>query len=350
MRRCITILLALLCACGSAVAEVVADGTVRYGTSVVLTAAMGGKIGRVDVMEGEYIEAGDPIAELMLTPVYAPCSGTVESLFAATGDSADDAVDQYGAVLTLRPESLYTVYATTDNAYTSVRTGLISSGETVYLKCTKDGSHRGVGRITRIEDDYFLVETTGGAFYSGETVYVYMDAGCAAADRIGKGTVLASEAVGVKAEGDVARMLVAPGEFVEKGQLLMETVGALPEGGFIARDFALRAEIGGYVQAVHVENYGNVERGATLVELCPQEGLEVNALVPAQDIGLVTVGGGATVTLELSDDDLSLTGWVKAVSYLSETGDTGETFFPVRVGFNADDRVKPGMHVTVIIE
>ena len=369
MKRARTILaaLAMLALCAGAGAEVIADGTVDYGPTVTQLAAMGGAVSQVFAQAGAVVQPGDPVASLALQRVYAPCAGTVETLFADEGESATDAVEKYGSAMTLLPESLYTVYVTAEDAYASVRTGLISSGQTVYLKCTRDGSHRGTGRITEIDGELFTVETTGGAFYNGETVYVYMEADYDAVDRIGKGTVVAAESQGVSAEGDVVKLYVDVGDFVEKGQLLMETLGALSEDGEAGEEYLLTADTAGYVKALYVRANDAVERGGLLMEICPPDSLAVTALVGEADVTSVRVGDSATVSIELAEETLRVQGRVEAISYLPETdstgasgasgatgatgatGASGASGYAVRLSVEADARILPGMAATVTI-
>lgn len=362
MKRVLAVLLILSGLCAVARAEVSAQGVVQCGATVSQAATMGGMVKAVDVMAGDYVYPGDPLVTLTPNRVFAPCSGTVESVFAELGESADAAVEQYGGAVSIAPESLYTVYATMDYAYDSVRTSRISSGQTVYLKCTSDGTHRGTGRVTRIEEAVFLVETTGGRFYNGETVYVCMDSDCDSSDRLGKGTVLASEAVSVKAEGFVSRVYVQPGDFVEKGQLLLETLSSLPADGFIDADGVIRAQAEGYVTAVYAQVGGNVEKGDMLIDLCPAGVLEVIARISAGDLPAVSVGSRATAVLELAEDTLRIGGSVSAVSYIPENDESGNTTYAVRLSLDAlaessagegqvsTARVaRPGMHVTVTV-
>lgn len=350
MKRMIRILaaLALVLTGVGARAEVIADGTVGYGSAETVLAAMGGAVAEVRVQQGAYVRAEDTLATLRLSRVYAPCAGTVESVFAGEGDSAADATERYGGALTLLPEQLYTVYVTAEDAYSSVRTGLISSGQPVYLKCTRDGSHRGTGIITEIDGEIFRVETTGGAFYNGETVYVYMAPGYAAADRIGKGTIVASDAVGVAAGGDVAKLYVSAGDFVEKGQLLMETLGAMPEDGE-AGEYRLTAGVEGYVKAIYAEANADIERGGLLAEICPAEALCVTAWVPEADVTAVRVGDAATVSIELAESVLRTRGRVEAISYLPETGSDGGSGYAIRVSVDADAGIVPGLAASVSV-
>lgn len=350
MKRAKIILMALmlLALCAGAQAEVIADGTVSYGPTVTQLSAMGGSVREVYVQEGEYVKAGDPVASLQLNRVYAPCDGTVETIFADEGESASDAVEKYGSAMTLMPESLYTIYVTSEDAYSSVRTGLISSGQQVYMKCTRDGTHRGVGRITQIDGEIFYVDATGGAFYNGETVNVYMEPDYDSEDRIGVGTVVAADAQGVSAEGDVVKLYVDVGDFVEKGQLLMETVGALPGDGD-AGDYLLTAETEGYVRAIHAEAEAELSRDDLLIEICPPENLSVAALVAEADVTSIKVGDRAAVSIELAEETLRVAGTVAAISYLPETDADGGSGYAIQVTFAPDKRIVPGMAATVSI-
>ena len=109
-------------------------------------------------------------------------------------------------------------YETEDNYF-------VHAGGTVYIKCTEDGTHRGTGTITSVDGEEYMVTTTGGEFYVGETVYLYRDADFTYSDRIGIGTLIYSDNTQYDADGTVINMHVAVGDRVERGQLLYETLG-----------------------------------------------------------------------------------------------------------------------------
>lgn len=349
MKRAWLCLAALLAFAGAARADVMVDGTIACGPATSQAARMGGTVSQVFVTAGDYVHAGDPVASLSLTAVYAPCDGTVEALFASHGESAGAATDRYGGVLTLRPENKFSVYATDDGAYKSVRTGLVSVGQAVYLKCTKDGTHRGTGVITGIDGGTIYIEATGGEFHNGETVNVYMESDYDSQDRIAKGTAVATPTVNVEASGDVYRLYVEAGDFVEKGQLLMETLAAMPADGD-ARDCLLTAEADGYVTAVAVQAGGKIERGALLMTYCPANGLLARVPLPEADAVAVSVGDAAALTIDLIDEALFFTGTVSVISYLPEESTEGEVRYAAGIAFEPDPRVFPGMTVTATIE
>lgn len=327
-------------------ALVVTEGTVTTGRSTTQLAAMGGMISSVNVQAGAYVQSGDIIARLNLEAYYAPCDGTIEAIFAETGSSAEDVSDKYGGVLSIAPESAYTLYATAEYAYESLRTQAIKSGQTVYMKCTTNGTHRGTGRITEIDGEIFTIEATGGEFYNGETVYIYLEDDYDTADRLGKGTVIASTVEAVSAEGDIVNLYVGQGDFVEKGQLLFETVGALDQGQSSA-GLELCAETEGYVTAVYATENQRIDRGEVLIEICPIENLILTAYVPETEITALATGDAAIATFELTDEILRLNGTVVDISYLPDGSE--EVRYAVHIALECDDRIAPGMTASVAL-
>ena len=348
MKRAAAILAALWLLCAAAHAELMLDGTVTCMPGVAQEASMGGTVSEVYVQAGDYVHAGDAVARLTPTRVYAPCDGTVEALFAAPGQSADTATSRYGGVMALLPESLYTVYASSEYAYESVRTSQVVPGQPVYMKCTRDGSHRGVGVVTETDGNLIWIDATGGTFHNGETVYVYMESDYQSRDRLAKGTVVASTVRNVSATGYIYKTYVAPGDFVEKGQLLMETLTALPQDGTTG-DCVLTAEAEGYVASVSVQPGTTVQRGAAMLTYCPADGLRVTAQASEFDVNSIALGDPALITAELSEETVSFVGTVSAISYLPGTGGDGETTYDVTIALSREASLAPGMTVTVTL-
>lgn len=349
MKRIAALLMLLCVALPCAHAELQLDGTVTCGPGIAQEAAMGGAVAEVYVQPGDYVRAGDPVARLEPTRVYAPCDGTIEALFALSGDSADTATSRYGGAMALQPESLYTVYASSEYAYDSVRTSHVVPGQEVYLKCTRDGSHRGVGVVTQTDGDLIWIDATAGSFHNGETVYVYMDSGYKSRDRVARGTVEASVIRNVTATGTVYRTYVNQGDFVEKGQLLLETLAQLPDGGNAFTDCLLTAQAEGYVATVSLQPGGAVQRGAAMLTYCPADGLRVTAQASEFDVNSIAPGDPALITAELSEETISLVGTVSAISYLPGTGGDGETTYDVTIALSREATLAPGMTVTVTL-
>ena len=174
----------------AAQAETVFAGEVTAGTTQVIAAPYGGLVEDVRVRVGDSVKIGDPIATVETSKTYASTDGTVSGVFAREGDSADGVKTQYGALVYIEPINRYTLECSTEKGYNSSENRYIHIGESVFLKCTKDGSHQGRGVVTGLdekEDNKFTVEVTGGEFYMGETVDIYRSEDYASASRIGRG-------------------------------------------------------------------------------------------------------------------------------------------------------------------
>ena len=238
----VLLLAALLPACG-ALAEVYTGQTVAAATLRV-EAEDGEALLEAQVRPGAQVCAGDVLASLATTRVFAGQDGTAVRLRAAEGDRVD------GAVLEIAPVSPYTVYCTVDGAYSSPETMLVHAGETLYARCTADGTHRAVGTVTRIDGDTYELCVTGGTLYIGETVYLYRDADFSSSQRTGIGTVVASETETYEAQGALLRLCVEEGAYVERGELLYEYAAegrdalASPVDGVV-----LEADEGGFTLA-----------------------------------------------------------------------------------------------------
>ena len=201
----------------AAQAETVFAGEVTAGTTQVIAAPYGGLVEDVRVRVGDSVKIGDPIATVETRKTYASTDGTVSGVFAREGDSADGVKTQYGALVYIEPINRYTLECSTEKGYNSSENRYIHIGESVFLKCTKDGSHQGRGVVTGLDekdDSKFTVEVTGGEFYMGETVDIYRSGDYASASRIGRGTVGRTKTVAVNAEGSVLRMHVKAGDKV----------------------------------------------------------------------------------------------------------------------------------------
>ncbi len=146
----------------------------------------------VRVRVGDSVKIGDPIATVETSKTYASTDGTVSGVFAREGDSADGVKTQYGALVYIEPINRYTLECSTEKGYNSSENRYIHIGESVFLKCTKDGSHQGRGVVTGLdekEDNKFTVEGDRRRVYMGETVDIYRSEDYASASRIGRGTV-----------------------------------------------------------------------------------------------------------------------------------------------------------------
>ncbi|MBQ8314022.1 MAG: HlyD family efflux transporter periplasmic adaptor subunit [Clostridia bacterium] len=254
---CIALMLAIL-PIGAAMAETI----MIYGTvintqpqSVVCTAD--GTIEQVNVTVGDRVTGGTVIATVETNKVYATTDGTVY-LFGEAGDKVSDITAQYGAVAYISPAQPYTITATATD-----RNGMAVSvipGETVYLRCYKDGKHTGVGVLAKLEKGKYTVVVTEGQFATGETISIYRDPAYTDQSRIGRAKVTIADMVACQGDGYLVKFHVQNGATVEKGTLLYETISGTFAPGSSQHNKVV-APTNGIVSAVY-EKAGSQLSGA----------------------------------------------------------------------------------------
>lgn len=310
----------------TALAEVY-EGQTAALSSVTVVSDAAGTLASVEAAVGARVEAGDALLRLKGTPAFASQDGTVSLVTAREGDEVD------GEVLEIAPLERYQIYCTVDKAYQSAETTLVHSGETLYVKCTADGSHRAVGVVTLIEGEEYRVLTLGGALYIGETVYLYRDSDFTAAQRVGKGTVVASDPESCSASGTLTRLCVDAGDTVERGQLLYETGGG-----------AVSAPVAGIVSAVNVRAGDAVEREQVVAEIVPDDDVCVEIRVDESEAARIAVGDTAQIHFADEDEDVTWPGVVTDISALAEDGAFTVTIQPrarrtLSLGMSAEVRL-----------
>lgn len=339
---------------GSALAELILDGSVVSNGSEAVRAPFGGVVDEIKFRAGDLVEVGDAVASLLTNRVYAPQDGVVGSVCAREGDSAEGVTTRYGAILYIEPTNRYIIQASTEKAYNSDATKYVHIGEKVYLSCTQDGTHRGTGKVTKVEaaDEAgitkYTVEVTGGAFYIGETVGVFRSADYASSSRVGRGTAAQAAAIAVAGEGSILKMHVSPGESVERGQLLFETVEGTLDGLY-AGDSEIVSDVSGIVASVDVQNGAAVAKDANLITVYPFDRLQIEAKVNVLDLGAIHEGDEVTIEFDLDPDNLRrYAGKVESVSYVA-SGEENQKFYSAYISFEADTYVRMGMPAIVYL-
>ena len=287
-----------------ALGETVFAGEVTASNTQVIAAPFGGMVEKVSVRVGDSVKIGDPIAVVETTKVYAETDGTVSGVFASEGDSADGIKTRYGGLVYIEPINRYTLSCSTEKAYNSSENRYIHIGESIYLKCTKDGSHQGRGIVTAIDEkdeSKYTVEVTGGEFYMGETVDIYRNSEYETASRIGRGTVGRTQAVAVNGTGSVLRIHVKPGDTVERGELLFETVTGTLDGLY-APDTQVVSDVAGVVATVDASNGTAGEKDAKIATIYPSDDMQIKMVISEADLGDVSVGGKAEVEFNWDAD------------------------------------------------
>ena len=311
----------------AAQAETVFAGEVTAETAQVIAAPYGGLVEDVRVRVGDSVKIGDPIATVETAKTYASTDGTVSGVFAHEGDSADGVKTQYGALVYIEPINRFTLACSTEKGYNSSENRYIHIGETVFLKCTKDGSHQGRGVVTGLDekdDGKFTVEVTGGEFYMGETVDIYRSGDYANASRIGRGTVGRTQTVAVNAEGSVLKMHVKAGDTVERGELLFETVEG-PLDGLYAMDNAIVSNVAGVVASVDVTPGSAAAKGAKLITVYPEGSFQIEMLVSELDLRDLREGDRVSIEFDWDTEGTQRAeGVVESISHVNAgTGGDG---------------------------
>ena len=350
MKRIGTILLALiLCMMMvSATAETTFEATVVAGTTDSITAPFGGTIETFSLREGAVLNAGDHIASVETTKVYAPADGKITAVFATPGDSMATVSQRYGSALYITPTRRYSITADIEYAYNSPSNKYINIGETVYIICTNHSNHTAVGEVTAVNGTSFTVETTSGDLLMEETVYVYRSANYSYKTRIGRGTVSRTSEIGVGGEGSLLYLHVQEGQTVSRGDLLFETVSGDLDGLY-ATSNEIVSGISGIIASVNVHAGSNVQKGETLLTVYPQDQLLLQIEVPEYD--LVNLKEGDTVSFILGYQEhtgKSYTGKVDMISYVNGESQ-GEVVYKAYISFDAISDVRLGMSATVTI-
>lgn len=292
LKRWICLLLALMGLATPALAEVYAGVTAALET-VPICAEAAGTMAAVEAEVGQRVEAGQALAALKSEKVFAGQDGMVSLVEASAGEDVD------GTVLEIALVERYTIHCTVDKAYQSAASTLLHSGETVYIKCTADGTHRAVGVVTQIDGSEYRVLTLGGELYVGEAVYLYRDGDFTASLRVGAGTVVASDTQVYEASGALSRLCVAAGDVVERGQLLYELGGG-----------SVEAACAGILADISCQPGESVAKGQVVAGIVPEDAVGVEIEVDEAQVSRIAVGDAASLTFAGQEDECALPGTV----------------------------------------
>ena len=346
---------ALLTPC--ALAETISfTGTVAAKSTSEIYAPIGGTVESVNAVAGQQVRAGDVLATLATTKVYAPEDGVVTGLFAQAGDNAETVAQRYGAVMYIEGASVYTISASTENAYNTTENKFVHVGENVYLSCYSDGSHSGSGVITAIEGTSYTVEVTSGEFLIGETVNVYRGESATTAARIGRGTLGRRNPTAVSASGSIVSIAVQDGDSVQKGDLLFETLEGSFDGYYMSGSEIL-ATGDGVVAQIGLSQGGRLEKGSVAAVLYPEGAMQIQAQIAEANLGLIHVGDPVEIELNWnSDAEVRYTGVVSMISAIAdssatggsgETASSGDVTYTVYIDFTPDADTRYGMTAVV---
>ena len=352
----VALLIAVLLLAQVALAESITfTGTVSPSQTSEVYAPIGGTVEAVDAVAGQKVGADDVLVTLATTKVYAEEDGTVAGVFGQPGDSAETVAQKYGAVMYIEGESVYSIDASTDNAYNSTATKFVHTGEQVYLSCYSDGSHTGTGVITAIQGTSYTVKVLSGEFLIGETVNIYRGDSAVSSKRIGRGTLSRSNPTAVTGSGSIVSYAVSDGDAVSRGDLLFETLDGSFDGLYMS-GAEIKAGVAGTVSRVNAEQGGNLQKGSVAAVIYPDSAMRIEAQVEESNLGSIAVGDPVSIELLWNqDEEVTYSGVISMISAIADesasaasmdSGDTSVTY-TVYVDFTPDADTRYGMSAVV---
>lgn len=334
------LIVAVLLLSSAALADTITfTGTVAASQTCEVYAPIGGTVDAVNVEAGQKVSAGDAIVSLSTTKVYAEEAGTVTGVFGQPGDSAETVAQKYGAVMYIEGESVYSIAASTDNAYNSTATKFVHVGERVYLECYSDGKHTGAGVITAIEGTDYTVKVLSGEFLIGETVNVYRGDSAVSAQRIGRGTLNRVSPTAVTGSGSIVSLAVSDGDAVERGDLLFETLDGCFDGLYMSGS-EITAGVDGTVSEVNAQQGGAIQKNSVVAVLWPDSAMRVEAQVEEANLASVHVGDPVSIELVWNQDEgVTYDGVITMISAIADSASASSGASADAMGGDSDDSV-----------
>ena len=347
-KRFITCLAAVLCtvlALSAAGADAITlSGQMIPAETIRVYAPVSGAVESVAAEEGRKIRAEDTIYTMRTTKIYADHDGKVSGIFGQPGDDAETVAARYGAVLYLEEAPAYTVSASTSNAYNSLETKQVHTGETVYAVSRSNSARCGKGVITAISGSSYSVEITEGVFLSGESVALFRNEEYDYEQKIGTGTVTLSDPAAITGTGAIVSIAVEDGAEVKRGDLLMETLDGTYDA-YVMTGTEITAGQAGVIGSVSVQAGSTVEKGAVAAEIYPLDRMRVEANIPEDYCNMISEGDPVTVELA-TDINRHYSGTVVMISAIASE-DEEEVTYRIVAEFVPDEAVRFGMSALI---
>ena len=347
-RKFLSIFTACALLMGSACA-VSFSGTVAASDTVEIYAPIGGTVERVEVSAGEKVQAGDVLATLETTKVYATEDGVITGIFGEPGDNAETIAERYGAVMYIEGETVYTIAASTEEAYNTTDTKFVHVGEEVYLCCYSHGTHTGTGVVTSIEGTDYNVNVLEGDFLLGETVSIFRGETTASSSRIGRGDISRKSPASVTGSGSIVSIAVQDGDAVQKGDLLFETLDGSFDGLYMS-GAQITADAAGTVYQLNLNQGSKIEKNSVAAVIYPEGKMRIEALVNEYNLSEIAVGDKVTVELLWNQDaEVNYDGTVSMISGIAaeNNGENETVSYTVYVDFMPDANTRYGMSAVV---
>ncbi len=328
-------------------------GTVAASETYEVYAPIGGKVLNVNGDVGDRVSADTVLVALSTTKVYAEEDGTVTGVFGQPGDSAETVSSLYGSVISIEGESVYSIAASTTNAYNTTATKFVHVGENVYLSCYSDGNHTGTGVITAIEGTDYTVRVTSGEFLVGETVNVYRGDSATSTKRVGRGKLNRTSPTAVTGSGSIVSIAVSAGDTVRRGDLLFETLDGSFDGLYMSGS-EITAGINGTLSQLNAQQGGSVQKDEVVAVLYPEGAMRIEASVDEANLASIHVGDPVNIELIWNqDEEVAYPGTITGISAIADSneGQNDETesavTYTVYIGFTPDENTRYGMSAVV---
>lgn len=323
----------------------VANAVVAAVTWTDVTAPFSGRTEVFDLAVGDSVSAGQVLMNMQTTRIYAGQDGAIASMFAKVGDDAAALCARYGGIMTIEPEHLLLVKASTKGADNDDENKLIHTGETVWFHQVQNKKHEGSGQVIAVNNDGYSVEILEyDDLGIGKNVLIFRDSKYTGSKKIGMGKIVRAADMNVQAAGRIVALYVTAGQQVKTGDLLAEVVAEDAPAG---TDPVVRADCSGIVSAVRVAGGQSVARGQVLLRIDRTDKLEVIASVDEMDLNGIQVGSSVSVTLD-TDETQILTGMVTEISGMG-VSKTNASYFDVHVSLPEGIDARLGGNASVYI-
>ena len=349
MKKCLICCLAIaLCGilavpAGSA-ESITLNGKTIPAAALPVYAPVSGTAETVCAEEGRVIRADETLYTLKTEKIYADRDGTVAGIFGGPGDDAETVSADYGAVMYLEEPNGFTISASTASAYNSLEAKHVHTGETVWTVSRTSGTRKGKGIITSVSGTGYTVKTTEGTFMNGESVDIYRTETLDYDQKIGRGNVSRNNPAAVTATGAIVRIAREDGTEVKRGDLLLETLA----GTFDAYSMPgteVAAGQDGVIAGISVQAGAAVEKGSQVAEIWPLDRMRAEAFIPEESVGMIRAGDPVVIELA-SDSRITYSGTVVLVSSLATETEESVTYRVV-AEFVPDESVRFGMNVLI---
>lgn len=324
-------------------------GSVAASDTIEIYAPIGGTVESVEVSAGQKVQAGEVLASLETTKVYASEDGIITGIFGEPGDSAETIAERYGAVMYIEGETLYTISASTDEAYNTTENKCVHVGEEVYLYCYSHGTHTGTGVITSIEGTDYNVNVLSGEFLLGETISIFRGESTASADRIGRGEINRKNPTAATGSGSIVSIAVQNGDTVKKGDLLFETLDGSFDGLYMS-GAQITADVSGTIYQLNLNQGSKIEKDSVAAVIYPEGRMRIEAQVSEYNLSEIAVDDKVNVELIWNQDaEVNYEGTVSMISAIASenSGESAEVSYTVYVDFTPDANTRYGMSAVV---